>query len=164
MNIKKMIKRKLLEFVSRAIPFQAQMDVIALLAGETAACHVRELERLRILCDAEFRVSSQWGEDGIVEWLVHQLGKRYAEDYLLWLDMIINGVCAAKIEIPLAVAFKGDFGDGGLSANLLKMELGELDCYRQLYKKRLIAFPLLIAVASYSVIKFLRRIVIVILR
>lgn len=74
MNIKKMIKRKLLEFVSRAIPFQAQMDVIALLAGETAACHVRELERLRILCDAEFRVSSQWGEDGIVEWLVHQLG------------------------------------------------------------------------------------------
>ncbi len=91
-------------------------------------------------------------------------GKRYAEDYLLWLDMIINGVCAAKIEIPLAVAFKGDFGDGGLSANLLKMELGELDCYRQLYKKRLIAFPLLIAVASYSVIKFLRRIVIVILR
>lgn len=88
-------------------------------------------------------------------------GKRYAEDYLLWLEMVLKGVRAAKIEIPLALAFKLDFGAGGLSANLWKMELGELDCYRQLYKKRLIAFPLLVAVASYSVIKFLRRIVIV---
>jgi hypothetical protein len=73
MNAIKMIKRKALEFASRALPFQMQIDGIAVLAGETAARQVRGLERLRSLCDAEFRVSSQWGEDGIIEWLVHQL-------------------------------------------------------------------------------------------
>jgi hypothetical protein len=73
MKVKNMIKRKALEFVNRAFPLQAQLDGIAFLAGETAARQVRGLERLHSLCDAEFRVSSQWGEDGIVEWLVHWL-------------------------------------------------------------------------------------------
>lgn len=89
-------------------------------------------------------------------------GKRYAEDYLLWLEMVLSGVRAAKIEMTLAVAFKRDFGAGGLSANLWKMEQGELDCYRQLYKKRLIGLLTLIATSSYSVAKFLRRKVIAI--
>jgi hypothetical protein len=69
----KMLKRKALDFAGKAFPFQTQMDGIAFLCGEAAARHVRGLERLRRLCDAEFRVSSQWGEDGIIEWLVHQL-------------------------------------------------------------------------------------------
>jgi hypothetical protein len=73
MNAMKVIKRKALEFAGKAPPFQTQMDGIAFLAGETAARQVRGLERLRSLSDAEFRVSSQWGEDGILEWLVHQL-------------------------------------------------------------------------------------------
>lgn len=74
MNTVKAIKRKVREFASIALPAPPQMDDIAFIAGETAARQVRCLERLHSLCDAEFRVTSQWGEDGIIEWLVHQLG------------------------------------------------------------------------------------------
>lgn len=74
MNDKNTFKRKLLNFASRAFPVYDQTDKIAFLSGEAAARQVRGLDNLVSLYDAEFRVSSQWGEDGIVEWLVHQLG------------------------------------------------------------------------------------------
>jgi hypothetical protein len=44
-----------------------------LLSGQIAARQVRMIERVTTLADAEFRVTSQWGEDGIIEWLVHKL-------------------------------------------------------------------------------------------
>lgn len=43
------------------------------LSGQIAARQVRQLDRIGTLADAEFRVSSQWGEDGIIEWLCHKL-------------------------------------------------------------------------------------------
>lgn len=43
------------------------------LLGRIAAHQVRTLGKLRSLADAEFQVYSQWGEDGIIEWLVHNL-------------------------------------------------------------------------------------------
>lgn len=42
----------------------------SILLGEIRAAQIRELPRLRSLADAEFCVSSQWGEDGIISWLV----------------------------------------------------------------------------------------------
>lgn len=74
MNALKTIKRKTREFIGQAIGSQAQTENAAFLAGEVAARQVRGLETLGNLWNAEFRVSSQWGEDGIIEWLVHQLG------------------------------------------------------------------------------------------
>ena len=41
-----------------------------LLAGQSAARQLPRHGKLKHLSDAEFRVFSQWGEDGIVEWLV----------------------------------------------------------------------------------------------
>jgi len=73
MTVVNTIKQKALKFTRGVLSSQARMDGIAFLVGETAARQVRGLEKLRSLCDAEFRVSSQWGEDGIIEWLVHQL-------------------------------------------------------------------------------------------
>ena len=46
-----------------------------LLQGQQAALQVQRLEQLRSLGDAEFRAFSQWGEDGILEWLVSRLPK-----------------------------------------------------------------------------------------
>ena len=43
-------------------------------AGNIAARQVGALERLDTLADAEFSIFSQWGEDGIIEWLVHHNG------------------------------------------------------------------------------------------
>lgn len=44
-----------------------------MLQGTTASIAVRGLETLQSLHDAEFRVFSQFGEDGIIEWLVSKL-------------------------------------------------------------------------------------------
>lgn len=44
-----------------------------LLNGQIASQGVRRLDKVSTLADAEFRVTSQWGEDGIIEWLVHKL-------------------------------------------------------------------------------------------
>lgn len=44
-----------------------------LLSGRIAALQVAQLEQLDSLADCEFRVFSQWGEDGIIEWLIQQI-------------------------------------------------------------------------------------------
>lgn len=44
-----------------------------LLSGQIASQNVRQMGQIRTLADVEFRVTSQWGEDGIIEWLCHQL-------------------------------------------------------------------------------------------
>jgi hypothetical protein len=44
-----------------------------LLLGRLGANAVKELPRLEHLHDAEFKVFSQWGDDGIVQYLVHAL-------------------------------------------------------------------------------------------
>jgi len=84
--------------------------------------------------------------------------KRYSEDYLLWLMIVLGGRRAAKLEPILAAAFKPDFGVGGLSSRLIKMEIGELDCYFKLYRAKLIGVFTLLRVAGFSFLKFARRI------
>lgn len=91
-------------------------------------------------------------------------GKRYSEDYLLWLTIVLSGGRAAKLEPTLAGAFKPDFGVGGLSSRLIKMEVGELDCYCKLYQAKLIDIFTLYGVAGFSLIKFFRRIVLTAVR
>src|SRR5262249_38972425 len=46
---------------------------LALLSGKVACFRVQDLHKLKRLSDAEFKVFSQYGEDGIIEWLVHAL-------------------------------------------------------------------------------------------
>ncbi len=86
-----------------------------------------------------------------------QEGKRYAEDYLLWLMILFGGFRATQLSLTLAATFKPDFGSNGLSSNLIKMEIGELTCYLNLYKIHAISFLLLLVLFSFSVMKFFRR-------
>lgn len=46
------------------------------LAGRQASWQLRGMPRLRHLAEAEFQVYSQWGEDGILEWLFQTLPLR----------------------------------------------------------------------------------------
>jgi hypothetical protein len=72
-QILRIFKRKVCEFFSHSgAPALSSGDSV-FLAGQSAARQVRGIEKLDSLWDAEFRVSSQWGEDGIIEWLVHNL-------------------------------------------------------------------------------------------
>jgi hypothetical protein len=48
-------------------------DRSLLLQGKLACNAARSLSQLSHLSDAEFRVYSQWGEDGILEWLLQRL-------------------------------------------------------------------------------------------
>jgi hypothetical protein len=43
------------------------------IAGQSASLEVRRNESVSSLADIEFRVTSQFGEDGIIEWLIHRL-------------------------------------------------------------------------------------------
>src|SRR5262249_1755730 len=46
---------------------------LLMLAGRQACWRLEDLKQIDSLADVEFRVFSQWGEDGIVEWLVQNL-------------------------------------------------------------------------------------------
>jgi hypothetical protein len=50
-----------------------RLDRSLLLQGRIAANQVKAMLRIRHLGDVEFRVCSQWGEDGIIEWLCARL-------------------------------------------------------------------------------------------
>ena len=52
---------------------RSALERLLLLEGRTASFAVQGRSRIRHLGDVEFRVTSQWGEDGIIEWLCHNL-------------------------------------------------------------------------------------------
>lgn len=84
-------------------------------------------------------------------------GKRYAEDYLLWLDVILSGLKAGFIDLELAYLHKRPYGEGGLSRDLWRMELGELETYYQLWRKSKVSTPLFALLTSWSLAKYFRR-------
>jgi glycosyltransferase involved in cell wall biosynthesis len=86
-----------------------------------------------------------------------EAGKRYSEDYLLWLELLLNGFKGIHMELPLAYTFKPQYGAMGLSANLWAMESGELDTYLRLYRKALISFLPLAGLICLSLLKFVKR-------
>jgi len=43
--------------------------------GTLASLRIRQMDRIGSLADVEFRVFSQFGEDGILEWLIHKNGE-----------------------------------------------------------------------------------------
>ena len=91
-------------------------------------------------------------------------GRRYMEDHLLWQTMALSGERIAVLQAPLAVIHKAPYGAGGLSADLLAMERGELANYWVLRGKRLISLPAALAFSVFSLMKFARRLAVVTLR
>jgi len=85
-------------------------------------------------------------------------GKRYAEDYLLWLQIILAGTPTAYLNQPLTATFKKDYGEHGLSANLWQMEKGELDVYAHIYREGKIGKLQFLMLLIFSLTKYWRRI------
>ena len=88
-----------------------------------------------------------------------QKGKRYSENYLVWLQYCFTHE-ALLIDTCLAASFKDFYGAGGLSANLWRIEKGELDTLAVIRRMQYIGFPIWIAASMFSLLKFVRRVVI----
>lgn len=86
--------------------------------------------------------------------------KRHSEDYLLWLRIVCSGYKAAFIDLEMAYLYKAPYGAGGLSGQLWEMEKGELDTYRRLRNERLISWPTFLALSTFSMAKYIRRLVV----
>jgi glycosyltransferase involved in cell wall biosynthesis len=84
-------------------------------------------------------------------------GKRYCEDYLLWLEIVLAGAPAFHLDAPLAMRFKPVYGAGGASGRLWDMERGELDALARVRRSGLLGLPGYAAAAAWSSLKFLRR-------
>lgn len=63
--------RSLVHRVTSAVPPPNEREV--LLLGRLMADRVREKETVGSLSDVEFRAFSQFGDDGIIQWLIHRL-------------------------------------------------------------------------------------------
>lgn len=86
-----------------------------------------------------------------------QDGKRASEDYLLWLTIVLAGHVATRIELPLAFSYKADYGAGGLTADLWKMQKGNYDTYVRVCRNGLVSPLEAIFWLTWSMAKFVRR-------
>jgi len=86
--------------------------------------------------------------------------KRYVDDHLLWMELSLSNYKVAKLDQPLVAIFKPMFGASGLSSHMWRMERSELDNYWQLNKNGYIGIVATLLLCSFSLIKFIRRLVI----
>lgn len=83
--------------------------------------------------------------------------QRYSEDYALWLNIVFNNGRAVKINKNLAFLYKAEYGESGLSSNMLAMQKGEVRNYRELYLNNNISFFIFLSIVFYSFLKFTIR-------
>lgn len=89
-----------------------------------------------------------------------EAGKRYSEDYLLWLKLSLSGHASYRSPLPLAYIHKAAFGAGGLSENVFAMQRGELEVFRSLRDMKLIGGATYVLSCAFSLVKFVRRLLI----
>ena len=80
--------------------------------------------------------------------------KRFAEDYLLWMQITAAHGPALRLEAQLAHCSNPGYGGSGQSGKLLKMELSEIGGFVTLRKSKTIGFGTLGLVVIWSWIKF----------
>jgi hypothetical protein len=68
--VKAKLIRKARTFIASAADARSHDSL--LLQGRMASWKIRSMESVRSLQDVEFRVFSQWGEDGIIDWLIER--------------------------------------------------------------------------------------------
>lgn len=90
--------------------------------------------------------------------------QRHSEDYRLWLEVIASGQKAIRLNSELACVFKPLISHAGLSSNLLAMEYGELMAYWSVCKSHPLMWIIFPGLVIYSLIKFVRRIMIVLIQ
>jgi glycosyltransferase involved in cell wall biosynthesis len=91
-------------------------------------------------------------------------GRRHVDDHLLWMQIVCAGNAFVRLSAKLAYTYKKPFGESGLSGQLWVMEKSELANYWILRREGAIGLAVALALSSWSVVKFLRRLALVGLR
>lgn len=78
--------------------------------------------------------------------------RRYTEDFLLLLQIGLDGHPIAMLDVELVYVHK-TFGESGLSSNFLKMRVGDLQNYWQLWRSKRLGFIGMSALCAYSSLK-----------
>ena len=86
-------------------------------------------------------------------------GRKYAEDYELWIRILGAGGTAIRINYPLAYIFKEPYGQSGLSSHMMAMSFGELETFLLLYKSNVLNAPQFIIASIFSFVKSARRLI-----
>ncbi len=86
-----------------------------------------------------------------------RLGKDHAEDYLLWLEILLSGHQGWRLESVLAFCFKAEYSSGGYSGDLWVQERRELNTLRLIWQRRCISRSVFVLAAAWSLGKHLRR-------
>ncbi|PLR91230.1 glycosyltransferase family 2 protein [Bacillus sp. T33-2] len=88
-------------------------------------------------------------------------GKKRSEDYLLWLQILTKGLQVKKLQTPLSYSFKGDFGDAGLTGDMKKMQIEEIDTLKRIFTISSSVFSKLLIIGAmfFSYMKYMRRII-----
>jgi glycosyltransferase involved in cell wall biosynthesis len=84
-------------------------------------------------------------------------GKRYCEDYQLWVEVCCVGLKCYRSDLSLVYLYKAAYGASGLSASLWRMERGELGAYAAVFKKGYIGFVSMALLSMWSLARFVRR-------
>ncbi|MFM7962422.1 MAG: glycosyltransferase family 2 protein [Actinomycetota bacterium] len=92
------------------------------------------------------------------------VGEGVSDDYLLWLQLLARGERALLLDAPLVYLQKPAYGGGGLSGQLMFMQRRELATFEVLRREDILSRFESITLQLYSMIKFLRRLVIVAIR
>lgn len=91
-------------------------------------------------------------------------GLRYMEDHRLWLEIVGLGEPVVKLLLALAAVYKPVYGASGLSANMWGMERAELANYQYFYRQSKISWLQLRLLQGYSLMKYVRRLLVVTLQ
>jgi glycosyltransferase involved in cell wall biosynthesis len=88
-------------------------------------------------------------------------GMRHTEDHAFLMDLCARRLRLVRIEAPLAALFKPILSGRGLSSELWKMERGELAAYQGLRDEGRIGAAAHAALSALSLVKFVRRVLLV---
>ena len=89
---------------------------------------------------------------------------RLSEDYLLWMEIAAKYGHVSRINKPLTILHKPEFGAKGLSSKIFAMYFGEMTTLTILRKKRQISIGLLSRSYIWSTIKMIRRLPLAVFR
>lgn len=69
--MRELLRRRALSLLAHAVDSSRATNQILLTNGIVASRQIHEITRVKCLADIEFGIFSQWGEDGILEWIIH---------------------------------------------------------------------------------------------